>query len=126
MDGGDASMNNKLVTVLALVAGLAGGLLSRYAAPPSAFAQNQAPVTKEVRAESFTLVDSTDRTVGTFTAEPDASGGIQPFFQPGPSSRLNVPQRLPTVLRTRIVLRDSSGREIWSAGGSSIRQLSQR
>ena len=118
-------MNNKLVIAIAVVAGLVGGLLSRYAAPPSAFAQNQATVTKEVRAQSFTLVDPSDRTIGTFTAEPDVSG-IQPFFQPGPSPRLNTPQQRPTVFPTRIVLRDSNGREIWSAGGSSIRQLSQR
>ena len=118
-------MNNKLVIALALVAGLVGGLLTRYVAPPSAFAQNQAPVTKEIRAESFTLVDPSDRTVGTFTAEPDVSG-IQLFIQPGPSSRLNTPQLRPTVFPTRIVLRDSKGREIWSAGGSSIRQLSAR
>jgi hypothetical protein len=123
MDSGDASMNNKLVIAVALVAGLVGGLLSRYAAPPSAFAQNQAPVTKEVRAESFTLVDSTDRTVGTFTAEPE---GLQLGIQPGPGPRLNVPQPRRIVFPTRIVLRDSNGREIWSAGGSSIRQLSQR
>jgi hypothetical protein len=116
---------NKLVIAIALVAGFVGGSLSRYVAPPSAFAQNQAQVTKEVRAQSFTLVDPSDRAIGTFTAEPDVSG-IQPFFQPGPSSRLNTPQLRPTVFPTRIVLRDSKGREIWSAGGSSMRQLSQR
>ena len=118
-------MNNKLVIVFALVAGLVGALLSRYAAPPPAFAQNQAPVTKEIRAQSFTLVDPSDRAIGMFTAEPDTSGA-QPFIQPGPSSRLNAPQPRPTVFPTRIVLRDSKGREIWSAGGSSMRQLSQR
>ena len=113
-------MNNKLVIAVALVAGLVGGLLSRYGAPPSAFAQNQAPVTKEVRAQSFTLVDPTDRTIGTFTAEPDGATWV-----PGPTPRdLPQPQRI--APRARIVLRDSNGREIWSAGGSSIRQLSQR
>ncbi len=66
-------MNNKLVIAFALVAGLVGGLLARYLAPPSAFAQNQAPVTKELRAQSFTLVDSSNRTVGTFSFRAAAS-----------------------------------------------------
>jgi hypothetical protein len=35
--------------------------------PPVALAQNQAPITKEVRAQSFTLIDPSDHTVGTFT-----------------------------------------------------------
>ena len=63
-------MNNKLSIALALVAGLLGGLLTRYIAPPATFAQNQAPITKEMRAQSFTLVDSSDHTLGVFTAEP--------------------------------------------------------
>ena len=117
-----ASMNNKLVIALALVAGLVGGLLSRYTAPPPAFAQNQAPVTKEVRAQSFTLVDPTDRTIGTFTAEPDGPTSV---LVPGPTPR-DLPQPQRTASRARIVLRDANGREIWSAGGSAIRPLSQR
>jgi len=62
-------MNNKLSIAIALVAGLLGGLLVRYAVPPTAFAQNTAPAPKEIRAQSFTLVDSANRTVGTFTTE---------------------------------------------------------
>jgi hypothetical protein len=89
MKGGEAlQMNRPLTVVLALGGGLLGGLLTRYIGPPSAFAQNQAPVAKEIRAQSFTLVDSSNR--------------------------------------SRIVLRDSDGREIWSAGEAQIRPLSQR
>ena len=62
-------MNNKLTVAIALVTGLLGGILTRYAAPPTAFAQATAPAPKEVRAQSFTLVDSANRTVGTFTTE---------------------------------------------------------
>src|SRR4029077_1093047 len=97
-------MNKTLSVTLALVAGLLGGLLTRYIAPPAAFAQNQAPVTTEIRAQSFTLVDPADRTVGTFRVE-----GV-------PGSDWN----------RRIVLRDSNGHEIWSAGESAIRPVSQR
>jgi hypothetical protein len=101
-------MNNKLVIVLALVAGLVGGLLSRYAAPPSAFAQNQAAVTKEIRAESFTLVDSMNRPVGTFVSAP--AGPLPP---PPPPGAAPLPES--RAARTRVVLKDSSGQEIWSA-----------
>jgi hypothetical protein len=115
-------MNNKLVIAFALVAGLVGGLLSHYVAPPAAFAQNQAPVTKEIRAESFTLVDSSNRTIGTFTSDADG-----PPVPPPPPGGITPPrlQRGP-AWRSRIVLRNSDGREIWSAGEAQIRPLSQR
>jgi hypothetical protein len=92
--------------VLALLAGLLGGMLTRYVAPPAAFAQNQARPTAEIRAESFTLVDSTDRAVGTFSTETQKG---MPAFAP-----------------RRIVLRDPSGKILWSAGGSVLRPLSER
>lgn len=109
-------MNNKLIVSLALLAGLAGGMLTRFIAPTPVFAQapvqilpapapappaTPTPVTKDIRAESFTLLDENDRVAGTFTAEP-----VSAFH------------------RSRIVLRDSYGHEIWSAGGSAIRPLS--
>jgi len=105
-------MNKKLSIALALVAGLLGGLLTRYIAPPTAFAQDQAPIAKEIRAQSFTLVDQLDRTIGTFTFEPAEVKVLNQRKQPMPP--------------TRIVLRDSNGREIWSAGGNPIRELSGR
>jgi len=94
-------MKNKLSITLALAAGLLGGLFSRYIAPPAAFAQNQPP--KEIRAQSFTLVDPAGRTLGTFVPEATLQG------RPG------VAERLPS----RILLLDPNGREIWSAGGSA-------
>jgi hypothetical protein len=92
---------------LALAAGLLGGMLSRYIAPPAAYAQNQAPQTApmEIRAQSFVLVDKSDQTIGTFSVIP---GPLGPFGRP---------------ILPRIVLRDSSGREIWSAGGSALQPL---
>jgi hypothetical protein len=108
-------MNKTFSVALALIAGILGSLLTRYVAPPAAFAQTQAPITKEIRAESFTLVDPSDRAVGTFTSEP----AVPPAWtQSGPNA---VPKR--SML---IVLRDANGREIWSAGATSIRPLSQR
>lgn len=80
---------------LALFAGLFGGMLSHYISPTVAFAQNQIQIPKEIRAQGFTLVDQSNQPVGTFIAE-----GV------------------------RIVLRDSKGREIWSAGGSGLQPLS--
>ena len=104
-------------TLLSLIAGLAGGLLVHYAAPPTAFAQDQTPVTKEVRAQSFTLVDSANHTLGTFTAEP-ATGFGAPQGTSIPGQKIRIP--------ARIVLRDSGGKEIWTAGGSSMLPLSTR
>ena len=90
-------MNNKCSIVLALLGGIVGGTLTRYITPPSAFAQNTA--TQEIRAQSVTLVDFLNRTVGTFTVAP---------------------------VGRRIVLQDSQGLEIWSAGGSNFRNLTIR
>jgi hypothetical protein len=96
-------MSNKCTIVLALFAGILGGTLTHYFAPPSAFAQNdQSTATKEIRAQRVTLVNGMNQTVGTFTVAPDAWGA------------------------SRVVLRDSQGREIWSAGGSSFHELTNR
>lgn len=106
-------MNKKLSVAIALVAGLLGGLLTRYIAPPTTFAQKPAPVTKEIRAESFTLVDPMNRTIGTFTSEsaaPPPPPGVAPAPPPPPSGR--------GPSGPRIVLRDSNGHEIWSADGT--------
>lgn len=95
--------------VFALLAGLLGGLLTRYIAPPTAFAQNQAPIPKDIRAQSFTLLDPSNQPAGTFSVERSI-------------------QRQLGSLHTeyRIVLRDASGREIWSAGGAGFQPLSAR
>jgi hypothetical protein len=103
-------MNRTLTVALALAAGFVGALLTRYITPPAASAQNQTPVAKEIRAQSFTLVDSSDRVAGTFTVEPVN----------------RVPQAPNQLPPQRIVLRDFNGREIWSAGGNAIRPLSER
>jgi hypothetical protein len=92
---------------LALAAGLLGGMLTRYIAPPPAYAQNQTPgsAPMEIKAQRFVLVDQSDRTIGTFSA---VSGPLGP---------------LGTPIFPRIVLRDFNGREIWSAGGSGFQPL---
>ena len=133
-------MNNKLVIAFALAAGLVGGLLTHYIAPPAAFAQSVSPVNplpppgvptvvKEIRAQSFTLVDGQNRTIGTFTTQ--TSWGVNvPLPPPPPGAPQGAPLpaprgRGPEV--TRIVLRDSNGREIWSAGDTAqLRQLARQ
>jgi hypothetical protein len=118
-------MNRSLTIVFGLIAGVAGGLVTRYISPPAAFAQNQAPVTTEIRAERFTLVDGRDRTVGTFMIE-----GAVPLF-PGAgistpaTDRFPMEQKQADVRPRAIVLVDSNGREIWRAGGSLVRPLSE-
>jgi hypothetical protein len=129
MGSGETPMNRSLTIVLGLIAGLTGGLLTRYIAPPAAFAQNQTPVTKELRAQRFTLVDGLGSAVGTFMVEgefpslPDASNST-----PDPNTDLARRLRAEVQRRNgpprRIVLVDPNGREIWSAGGSLVRPLS--
>ncbi|HWE49660.1 MAG TPA: hypothetical protein VG273_07725 [Bryobacteraceae bacterium] len=115
-------MPKKLQFILPLLAGLLGGILTRYIAPPVALAQTPPAVTKEVRAQSFTLVSPNDQTAGTFTAEP----------VPGMGGRVIIHNRgLPnqtteTIRPMRIVLRDPQGNELWSAGGSGIRPAYER
>jgi hypothetical protein len=84
-------MNRTFAVFLALGAGLMGGLLSQYIAPLPAFAQTQAQ--REIKAQSFVLVDDKANIVGTFRPSAD---------------------RTPTV-----VLLDRNGREIWRAGVSA-------
>lgn len=101
-------MEYKLNVTLALIAGLAGGMLTRFVAPPTVSAQNQPSVVREVRARSFVLVDAENQALGTFSAEPAQSQPV--IVQPGNPSIAVVPRN------SRITLRDAQGREIWSAG----------
>ena len=91
-------MNKTLTTTLALVAGFMGGVLTHYVALPVALAQNQALITKEIRAQSFTLVDPSDHTVDTFTYEPGPAAFVRPKTPP------------------RIVLRDRVGASFGARG----------
>ena len=93
-------MNHKLNLSLALAAGLLGGVLPRYFASAPVLAQAQTQ--KEIKAQSFVLVDEKNNAVGTFKPAADQLSGN------------------PTV-----VLVDRSGREIWRAG-VSVKVLSGR
>jgi hypothetical protein len=97
-------MSNNLNTVLALAAGLIGGMLTRYIAPVTVSAQSQPPL--EMRAQSFTLVDPTDRVIGSFTTEPSRGLAV-----PGPRDPAGL------ASARHIILRDSSGHVIWSTDG---------
>lgn len=111
-------MNKTLTLALGLGAGLLGGMLTRYIAPPPAHAQDQAAVSQEIRAQSFALVDQFNRTAATFSYEPAPGARIMPRGQQTPQVPLGP---------GRVVLRDAGGREIWSAGGNSfIRPVSER
>ena len=54
-------MSQKSHLIFAFVAGLVGSGIMHYVAPTLAFAQDQTPVAKEVRAQSFTLVDPSNK-----------------------------------------------------------------
>jgi hypothetical protein len=104
---------NKMTVLIAFVAALAGGVISRYAAPAPVLAQQtpaQSPAPVELRAQRFALVNPQGLVVATFTVDQpkDIFPGATPMevFQP-PSIRLL----------------DSNGKEIWRAGGSPVRNL---
>ncbi len=112
-------MNRNIL--LSLIAGLAGGLIVHFVAPATAFAQNQAPTPKEIRAQSFTLTDASDRTMGTFSVEPVLGRSSAIIRNPGLPD-----QSIERITPMRIVLRDARGREIWTAGDSGVRPISEK
>jgi hypothetical protein len=88
---------------LSIAAGLLGGLLSHsfWTQPVHAQnAQNQTPASKEVRAQSFVIVNDKGETQGILTFG-ETKGD-----------------------RTSIRLYDGKGREIFDAGGDQLRPLS--
>jgi hypothetical protein len=95
------AMKRTMNIAVTLAAGLLGGLLSRYLAPTPAFAQTQAPapVPREVRAQSFILVNKEGKPLGRIGF--DSNG--QPF----------------------ITLVDEEGRTLWSTKASLLLQSSK-
>jgi hypothetical protein len=98
---------NKSTIAVALAAGLIGGVISRYISPAPVLAQQaqtQSPAPVELRAQRFVLVNPDGGVAGTFTVE-----------QPKPT---DFPFAPPSIR-----LLDWTGKEIWRAGGSPVRQL---
>jgi hypothetical protein len=97
---------NKMTILIAFVAALAGGVISRYVSPSPVLAQQtpaQSPAPVELRAQRFALVNPDGGVVATFVAD-----------QSDPTNILAQPS---------IRLLDWRGKEIWSAGGSPVRKL---
>ncbi|HXP88158.1 MAG TPA: hypothetical protein VN841_25735 [Bryobacteraceae bacterium] len=95
-----------LPAALALAAGFAGGLLSRYIAPERVFAQTPAPAQTQapaqpVRASSFVLLDAAGRTAGVFAFDKKDA-------------------------RPNIVLFDEQGKVIWDARHTVLVPLTQK
>ncbi len=59
-------MSTKTTVVLALTAGFVGGIASQRLFPPPVHAQDQAPVSQEIRAHRFVLVDEAGVNRGVF------------------------------------------------------------
>jgi hypothetical protein len=97
---------NKMTILIAFVAALAGGVISRYVSPSPVLAQQtpaQSPAPVELRAQRFALVNPDGGVVATFVVD-----------QSDPTNILAQPS---------IRLLDWRGKEIWSAGGSPVRKL---
>jgi len=98
-------MNRPIILILALTAGLLGGLLSHFVISTPVHAQASQRSEKEFRAQSFTLVDENNKVVATFK----------------PSVELQQGKKFD------VVLLDQNGREIWRAGTQmSLRALDAR
>jgi hypothetical protein len=98
---------NRTTIVVALMAGLAGGVTSRYISPAPVLAQQaqaQSPAPMELRAQRFSLVNPDGSVVATFAVDQSKVLDGPPF-------------------KPAIRLLDSSGKEIWSAGGNPVRKL---
>jgi hypothetical protein len=91
-------MKNSVTFGMILAAGFAGGMLTRFVAPPPVLAQNLI-VPTELRARSFVLTTPEGHPAATFTTEPMGD------------------------FNYRVVLQSPNGNTLWSAGGSMLRPL---
>jgi hypothetical protein len=73
-----------MTLALALCAGLMGGLFSRYIVPEAVHAQSQTPALKEVRAQSFVLVDENGLPRGIFAIERTGFSTLEAAAEDGP------------------------------------------
>ena len=89
----------KLNVVACAAAGLLGGVLSHYIWTQPVQAQARIPDPKEVRAQSFVLVNDKGQVEGVFSFEESKPG------------------------RSSVKLFDGKGHEIWRAGGDPLRPL---
>jgi predicted ABC-type sugar transport system permease subunit len=87
-------MHRTLALSLALMAGFLGGTLSEYITLPPVLAQPG--TSRNIKAQSFVVVDDKNNIVGTFQASADRIASA------------------PTV-----ILLDRNGKEIWRAGVSA-------
>lgn len=85
--------------VLSILAGILGGALSHYIWTQPVHAEALAPDPKEVRAQSFVLVDSKGVAQGVFSVDQSGFGAAS------------------------IKLSNGQGREIWKVGGNGLQLI---
>jgi len=90
----------KLNLTLALASGLVGGLVSHYLSPRTVEAQSPAPPAREIRAQSFVLVNEAGSVMGKFAVDRGSMPAIRLF--------------------------DSKGHEIWSAEAPAMHPATSR
>ena len=100
-------MNQKWTLILALAAGFVGSALFHGLTLVSVHAQAPNAPPKEIRAQSFVLVDDSNKTLGRFAIRYPASPS---------SERYGFGY---------IQLFDSSGNELFTAGGMRVRPASR-
>jgi hypothetical protein len=99
-------MNQKWTLILALAAGFAGSALFHGLSLVSVYAQVPSASPKEIRAQSFVLVDDSNTPLGRFAIRYPASASRERYKFGS------------------IQLFDSSGNELFTAGGVSARPVS--
>jgi hypothetical protein len=99
-------MNQKWTLILALAAGFVGSALFHGLSLVSVYAQVPSAAPKEVRAQSFVLVDNSNTALGRFAIRNPASVSRERYRS------------------GYIQLFDSSGNEIWTAGAMAPRPVS--
>jgi len=99
-------MNQKWTLMLALIAGFVGSALFHGLSLVSVHAQAPSTSPKEIRAQSFVLVDDNNTALGRIAVR-----------VPSSISRMRYKSGY-------IQLFDSSGNEIWTAGDMALRPLS--
>ena len=99
-------MNQKWTLILALAAGFAGSALFQGLSLVSVHAQVPSALPKEIRAQSFVLVDDSNTALGRFAIRYPASVSRERYKS------------------GYIQLFDSSGNEIFAAGGMTARPVS--
>jgi hypothetical protein len=88
-------MSTRLILTLSLSAGLVGGVVSHYISPQLVQAQGQPAVPREIRAQSFVLIDAQGAAVALFGFDPKGQPIIKLLDERGRTVWSTIPSVRP-------------------------------